>query len=214
MSRSGAARPQHAGADDGGTQETGSGLMSPLSQNKVWSYVGRFVTSWAIIENTVNQLFQELIFGQPADQPVIQRIQQISATVGLFVTYSFDLRKKLELIDVILKGRGVDESKTFKRVHELHDLRNVICHFPFEEELDQTGLSCDFIDKYGRGGFKILGTSEKDNLITYAEFDSIDAIASELGEKLFELLQSATPITDVSDELRDAMKEVIGSSVH
>jgi len=180
--------------------------MNPLSQNKAWSYVGRFITNFAMIENMVNQLFDYLLrisYNQPAG----------AVAVDLFITYSLDLRKKLELIDIILKRRGVDESKTFKQVHELHDLRNVICHFPFEEEFEGE-LSCDYLNKYGSNVFKILGKSEKDNSITYAEFDHIDAIARELYKKLFELMESATPITEVSDELRDAMKEVIGSSVH
>jgi hypothetical protein len=75
-------------------------------------------------------------------------------------------------------------------------------------------LHCDYLDKYGSNVFKILGKSEKDNSITYAEFDYIDAIARQLYKELMELSESATPVTEVSDELRDAMKEVIGSSVH
>jgi hypothetical protein len=67
-------------------------MMNPLSENKAWSYVGRFVCAFAEIENTVNQLLLELIGGWH-NQP--------NMTVGLFVTYSFDMRKKLELIDVI-----------------------------------------------------------------------------------------------------------------
>jgi hypothetical protein len=184
-------------------KKQGAACMNPLSQNKAWSYVGRFITRFARIENTVNQLLVELIGG----------CQPISLTLGLFVAHSFDLRKKLELIDVILKRRGIDESKTFKRVHELHDLRNVIVHNPFEEELDGR-LSCDFINKSGHTVFRKPGTSVYDDSITFAEFDSYDAVASELYKKLRELWESATPITEVSDELRAAMTEVIDSSVH
>jgi hypothetical protein len=177
-------------------------MMNPLSQNKAWSYVGRFVTTFAMIENMVNQLLMDLIGWQP---PL--------STLGLFVTHSFDMRKRLELIDIILKSRGIDESKTFKRVHELHDLRNVIVHNPFEEELDGR-LSCDFINKSGHTVFRKPGTSVYDDSITFAEFDSYDVVARELYKKLRELWESATPITEVSDELRDAMKDVIDSSVH
>ena len=97
-------------------------------------------------------------------------------------------------------------------MHELFDLRNVICHFPLEEEFEGE-LHCDYLNKYGSNVFKILGKSEKDNSITYEELDYIDAIARQLYERLMELAHSATPVTEVSDELRDAMKEV-GSSVH
>jgi hypothetical protein len=35
--------------------------MNQLSQNKAWSYVGRFILKFATIENMANQLFLELI---------------------------------------------------------------------------------------------------------------------------------------------------------
>ena len=88
-------------------------------------------------------------------------------------------------------------------MHELHNLRNVIVHFPFEEE-DKTGSLADYINKYGETVFPKLGTSAKDYSITCAEFDSYDAVASELYEKLRELLDSATPITQISDDLSPA----------
>jgi hypothetical protein len=165
-------------------------------QMKAWSYVGRFVWGFAMIENTVNQLFFELIGGWH-NQP---NNQQRSVGVGFLLTYSFDLRKKLDLTQAILKSRGVDESKMFKRLHQLHDLRNVITHFPFEEE-DKSRLSCDYINKYGGTIFsKKPGTSESDNSITYTEFDFYDALASDLYEKLQELLDLAYPVTE--DELQ------------
>jgi hypothetical protein len=111
--------------------------MNPLSQNKAWSYVGRFITNFAMIENKVNELFHALLcisYNQPAG----------AVAVDTWITMILDLRKKLELIDIILQRRGVDESKTFKRVHELHDLRNVISHFPFEEEFEGE-LHCDYL---------------------------------------------------------------------
>jgi hypothetical protein len=150
-----------------------------LSQNKAWSYVGRFITSFALIENNFNQLFHHLIgVGQP------------NSYHALLLTYSFDLRKKLELTQIILKRRDVDASKMFKRLHQLHDLRNVITHFPFEE--DANGLSCDYINKYGGTIFsKKPATSEDNYWITYAEFDFYDAVATELYNKLQELWETA-----------------------
>jgi hypothetical protein len=50
----------------------------------------------------------------------------------------------------------------------------------------------------------------KDNLITFAEFDSYDAEASALFEKLQKLID--TPITDFGDDLQNAILEAIGSS--
>jgi hypothetical protein len=108
---------------------------------------------------------------------------------------------------------GMDESATFKRVHKLHDLRNVLAHWPFDEEADQSGISCDFINERGDTDFHKPGTLAKDSMITYAELDRYDAEASELYEKLEELVESAIPITEPSEDLRNAMiEEAIRSS--
>ena len=167
-------------------------------QLKVWSYVGRFIWGFALIEYQVNQLFYELI--------------NVGDAARLLLTYTLDMRKKLELIGIILESRGIDESSTFKRVHALHDLRNVIAHWPFDEEFDKSGLVCDFINRQGDTEFSKPGTRAKDNLITYAELNEYDVDASSLYEKLDELLNSAIPVTDVSDDLRIAIEEAISSS--
>jgi hypothetical protein len=51
---------------------------------------------------------------------------------------------------------------------------------------------------------KKLGTWEEDYCITFAEFDHYDAVASDLYEKLQELMDSATPIT--KDELQHTIE--------
>jgi hypothetical protein len=104
-----------------------AGTKSQMMQ--AWSYVGRFVWGFAMIENTVNHLFLELTCGGGRSD----HTGGIGLSAGLLLTYTLDLRKKLALIEAILKSRGVDESNTFKRVHQLHDLRNPIVHFPFDE---------------------------------------------------------------------------------
>src|SRR5262249_41049491 len=127
-----------------------------------------------------------------------------SVGIAILVTYSFDLRKKLELTQIMLKQRGFDESKMFKRLHQLHDVRNVMCHFPFEES-NENCLECDYINKYGETVFpKNPGTSEKGCVITYTEFDLYDAVARDLQEKLDELRGSVEPIT--VDEFRHAIE--------
>jgi hypothetical protein len=169
-----------------------------IGEVKAWSYVGRFIWGFARIENQANQLFRELV-GWPK-----QTVFGIGMSPGLLLTYTLDLRKKLDLIEVVLKSRGIDESKTFKRVHQLYDLRNVMCHFPFDEEVEGR-LDCDYITKYGETVFpKKPGTSEKDYFITYAEFDFYHAIAMELYDKLYKLWDSAIPITE--DELQHTIE--------
>jgi hypothetical protein len=171
------------------------------SQMKVWSYVGRFVWGFAMIEKAANEIFFELIGGgrNPPNQAS-------SAAIGLFLTYSLDLRKKLKMIEIILERRDIDVSETFKRLHQLHDLRNVIVHHPFEEE-DKNRLSCDYGNQYGDSEFsKKPATSGYDHSITYAEFDLYDAAASEVYAKLDELLSSDAVIPTTEDELQHAIK--------
>ena len=73
--------------------------MNPLSENKAWSYVGRFVCAFAMIENTVNQLFLELIGGVSA-----KTTRGFSINPPFFLTYHLDLRKKLDLISDYIKA--------------------------------------------------------------------------------------------------------------
>jgi hypothetical protein len=166
-------------------------------ENRVWCYVGRFITGFAAVEYQVNQLCDHLLGGGAA---------------ALLLTYTLDLRKKLDLIDIVLKSQDIDESNMLKRAHELHDIRNIIAHWPFSEELGEIGLWCDYIDKRGDLGFKKPRARMKDNLIEYSELDSYDADASELCEKLESLMNLVTPINDISDNLRHSIEEAIASS--
>src|SRR5262245_7736425 len=121
-------------------------------QMKTWSYVGRFMWGFAQIEYQVNQLFYELLGGDLVNQDVASGKQRhgLGFAASLLLTYTLDLRKKVNLIEIILQSRGIDESATFKRVHALHDLRNVMAHWPFEG--DQSGIECDYVDAYGNFG--------------------------------------------------------------
>jgi hypothetical protein len=165
------------------------------NNNKVWSYVGRFITGFALVEYQVNELCCELLGGSDA---------------AIFLTYSLDLRKKLDLIKVVLESRGIDEGKTIKRVHKFHNIRNVIAHWPFSA--DDSGLSCDYMDKSGDTNFEKLGTKTKDNVIEYSELDAYDAEVSELYERLDRLVGSVSPVTDMSDDLRRSIEDAISSS--
>ena len=166
------------------------------ANNQVWTYVGRFMTGFAMVEYQLDQLFGNLLGPGFA--------------ASLLLTYTLDLRKRLDLIDVLLKSQGIDESKTIKRVHEFHDIRNLFAHWPFGGGPD--GLSCDYINKHGDTNFRKPGAREKDNLIKYSELESYDADLSELYEKLERITHSAAPISGLSDEMRLRMEEAINSS--
>lgn len=180
------------------------------SQNKTWSYIGRFIWGFTMVEYQVNQLFQELLgpdlINQENDNLRKQK-RGLGYAATLLLTYTLDLRKKSKLIEMILQDRGIDESAMFKRIHAFHDLRNVIAHWPFDEEVDQSGICCDYANIGGDTSFQKPGTRAKDNLITYAELDRYDIEVSELHEKLEKLVESATPIMEPSEDLRKAMIE-------
>jgi hypothetical protein len=120
-----------------------------------------------MIEYGVSELFQQLLGPASGKQK-----HGLGYEATLLLNYTLDLRRKLKLIDIILQNRGIDESKMFKRIHSLHDLRNVIMHWPFGEELDQSGISADYINADGKTSFQKPGTGTKSNLITYEELIS------------------------------------------
>jgi hypothetical protein len=181
-----------------GQPKTKAAISHLKKENKVWCYVGRFITGFAMLEYQVNQLCEKLL----------------DSAAGLLLTYTLDLRKKLDLIEVILESKGIDEKKTFKRLHELHDLRNILAHWPFSEELGEIGLLCDYIDKRGEITFRKPRASTKDNLIEYSELDSYDRDAAEIHEKLEHILSLVTPIEEggLNDELRQRIEDAISSS--
>jgi hypothetical protein len=73
------------------------------------------------------------------------------SAAGHWLTYTLDLRKKLKVLELVLQSRGVDESATFKLVHSLHDLRNIVAHWPDMGE-ERDGLVYDFTKADGGGG--------------------------------------------------------------
>jgi hypothetical protein len=97
--------------------------------NKVWSYVGRFITEFASVEYEVNQLCHELMGN--------------SFLGNIFVTYTLDLRKKLDLVEALLEeGPHIKEWKMLKdRLHKFHDIRNINAHWPFSDDLSGRGMS-------------------------------------------------------------------------
>src|SRR3954454_23691068 len=64
--------------------------------NKTWSYVGRFMWGFTMVEYQVNQLFRELLGPDHG----------LGSTATVLLTYSLDLRKRSKLIEIILQDRG------------------------------------------------------------------------------------------------------------
>jgi hypothetical protein len=64
---------------------------------KTWSYVGRFMWAFAMVEYQVNQLFHELLGPHPmnqGDDDSINRKHGLGYAASLLLTYTLDLRKK------------------------------------------------------------------------------------------------------------------------
>jgi len=98
--------------------------MNPLSQNKAWSLRGDvFITSFAGIEKTVNTLFFELIGGE--------RNPPSSVGIGLLLTYALDLRKKLELLQIILKVAALMRAKCSSGLQPITRSKKRYVPFPF-----------------------------------------------------------------------------------
>jgi hypothetical protein len=184
------------------------------SQNKMWSYVGRFLWGFTMVEYELDQLCHQLLspdFLDQEDDDSRKKKHGLGYAASLYLR-SLDLRKKSKLVEIILRDRGIDESMMFKRIHALHDLRNVFAHWPFDEELEMpgvdSGIYCDFINAEGDTGFHRKHKADaKINLITYAELDRYDVEASELYEKLEALVETATPIMEPSEDLRKLLIE-------
>jgi hypothetical protein len=175
---------------------------------EAWKYAGRFLWRFGGLESVINEIFGELF-------------NLNSTAAGLLFAPLLDQRKKLKLIEAGLKEQGTDQSDLFKRVHKLHDIRNVIAHASFDPVQD--GISFDYV---GHSGDTRLpnSTAPKDmkkwqlkdfqgwGIITYSEFDAYDAEVRTLTDSLLEICSSIAPITDFSANLASAIEEAISSS--
>jgi len=124
---------------------------------KCWTYIGRFLWQFGIIESFVNEIFVELYDLENVAFPF----------VGLI-----DTRKKLTLIDEGLKEKGsVDHKRLIERVHDLHNLRNVLAHSNFFEASE--GMHVDHINHQGKrwGGLGDKKREEEGNYLGFAELD-------------------------------------------
>lgn len=89
-------------------------------QDKAYRYVGRFLNSFASIENEVNEMFFALY--------------DLGIFASLILMRHLDLRKKLKLLELGFDERGIHISPkdTISRIHHLHNVRNAIAHSWFE----------------------------------------------------------------------------------
>jgi hypothetical protein len=166
-----------------------------------WTYVGRFMWGFAFVESTINTIFLDLF--------------DIKGIFAYLLLGNLDLRRKLDMLDVAFKHQGVKAENLIKRIHKLHDIRNVIAHHHFD--YDDNGLTFDtYLNKKGQPVLPHRPKGEPehpdDNLvITYSEFDAYDRDAAELHDELLNLWVTLTPITDIGDDLKAEIEDVLAS---
>jgi len=161
---------------------------------KCWTYIGRFLWHFGIIESWVNEIFPELY--------------DLEQVAFLFIG-QIDTLKKLRLIDAGLSEKGSEGQKSIiSQVHVLHDLRNAIAHSSFF--IAEGGMTLDHITHQGKRWRDKAG--EFDNYISFSELDEYDEQSRKLIDALTDLHGTITPISSPSKEFRARVEEIIDAS--
>jgi hypothetical protein len=81
-------------------------------EGEAWWYVGRFMSSFATIEAGVDRAIYELF--------------DLNPILYSLLTSNLDLRKKLTFVRVAMEQQGVQDRAVVKKIHKLHDIRNLL----------------------------------------------------------------------------------------
>jgi hypothetical protein len=84
---------------------------------EAWWYVGRFMSSFATIEAGVDRALYELF--------------DLDLILYSLLTSNLELRKKLIFVRAAMEQQGVQDSAVVKKIHKLHDIRNMLAHSQF-----------------------------------------------------------------------------------
>lgn len=181
---------------------------------KAWTYVGRFMANFALIESTANEIFGQMLglndFGGEAASG--------KALAHLVLISNVDLRKKLLVSALVLKHLEIDSNQTIKQVHTWHDLRNKIVHSSFCNEVypknpDSEPGSDDYVLVEGVSFDYVSSKGAVDDMfIGYEEFDEFASQMSTLWEELESLLGQASLVTVPEQKLKEAIEEAIAAS--
>ena len=167
-----------------------------------WTYVGRFMYGFGLLETDINIVFQKMF--------------DLTGLAALMLEANVDLRKKIDLIMLGLKHQGLDQySKTLAGVHELANIRNVVAHSLFDEEPALKGIV--FHGYTQKSGEKRLPHKpscpdkfDENLLVTYAEFDAYNDKVEILSSELRSLEEIIKPINELTS-LRAEVAEIISS---
>jgi hypothetical protein len=92
--------------------------MASKPQEKAWMYVGRFIGSIANVEAAVDN--------------ILDIMYNLDAGTSLLFRGNLTLRKKLDILERGFRDLAIDPGGTLSRIHDYHDIRNVVVHSWFE----------------------------------------------------------------------------------
>jgi hypothetical protein len=116
-------------------------VPKPLPWNECYALVGRFMNTWAFLENTMNAGIAKILG--------MERIEGVIATVNMQV------RSKVHIIKTLIDLRGSPKewvaasNKTMNEISAMADLRNTVAHTAFGPH--DSGEGVEFIVMKAKG---------------------------------------------------------------
>jgi hypothetical protein len=162
---------------------------------KIWAYVGRFMWSFAQIESRVDELIL-VLFG-------------VDAFVWGLIISTLDLRKKLNFLALGFKHKKNDQDTPLKKLHQLHDIRNMLTHCRFipdygnNEHKEGSGIEFEYFAPHAKDNIPRFAShgSKFSSFIAYSQFDLYDEQMSSISGVFDNLLKSTTPISDINEDM-------------
>jgi hypothetical protein len=178
--------------------EKKAGRAFSAEQAKTWRYVGRFMSHFAAVEGGVDRALLELFDLKP--------------TLFFLLTGDLDLRKKLTFVEVAMERQGIRGSKVVKKIHELHDIRNLLAHNQFFPSDD--GIQFEYVrrGKFGHPKFEAKVTTFLGNFISYSQLNSYSKDMSHIEDELIRIGASLTPITGENEDFARDVEKIIEAS--
>jgi hypothetical protein len=157
---------------------------------KAERHVGRFMGCFAALEGGVDRALSEIFDLKPV--------------LFFLLTGNLDLRKKLAFIQVAMESKGIKDSKgVIKKIHKLHDTRNVIAHrqfFPFDD-----GIEFERVTHAGK---------LDSHFYSYSRLKSYVKEISEIEDELVRIGALLSPVTDEAEDFACDVEKIIEQSTN
>ena len=171
---------------------------------KEWSYIGRFLARFSQIESTINEILGEL-FGLTYES---YKGEKHKITAHFLIMSNIDLRKKLTIAKIIAEEIDIEFVNIFKIINRFHDIRNIMVHTQFYEDVDpnievddmQLGIVFDHVSILGSANLKFFSCEY---------LDRQDEEMQNINKKLWELHGNICGKTDPSLVIKDKMMKAL-----